>query len=140
LHLLHRNVFHALYHIVTTEGVKGMYRGAHITTIRAGILAAGEFATYDNTKLFLRPFYGDTMVTHLMSGFAGAVVGTMVANPADVIKTRLMNQPRNEQGKGPLKETRICFFNRFLAKLPARWRSKKYNYCFEIKERRTKII
>lgn len=62
----------------------------------------GDLTTYDRAKRFImkKTNLGDNHITHAMasscSGFIGAILGT----PADVIKTRVMNQPTDSNGRG----------------------------------------
>jgi solute carrier family 25 uncoupling protein 27 len=82
-------------------------RGCH----RAALVNLGDLTTYDSVKQIVRKTsLGDTSTTHAVSSLcAGLVAATMgyacllatMANrdraphrtPADVIKTRVMNQP-----------------------------------------------
>ena len=41
-------------------------------------------------------------MTHAMSSIAAALTAATMGTPADVIKTRIMNQPLDSNGKGKL--------------------------------------
>lgn len=62
---------------------------------------AGDLTTYDVAKRFImrKTNLPDSPTVHILSsicaGFAAAILGT----PADVIKTRVMNQPTDEHGR-----------------------------------------
>lgn len=68
---------------------------------RAAIVNIGDLAAYDYAKRFLKRKVDmeEGLVLHAVSaciaGFVAAVLGT----PADVIKTRVMNQPVGPDGK-----------------------------------------
>ena len=44
----YRNEFHALYRIVSEEGVLALWRGAGPTVVRAMVLNMGMLASYEN--------------------------------------------------------------------------------------------
>lgn len=68
---------------------------------RAALVNMGDLAAYDFSKQFLIREFGmaENTVVHagaaFMAGFVAAVLGT----PADVLKTRLMNQPVGPDGR-----------------------------------------
>ncbi|XP_026317549.1 mitochondrial uncoupling protein 4 isoform X2 [Hyposmocoma kahamanoa] len=68
------------------SGIKGFWRGAVPNVQRAALVNMGDLAAYDVSKQFL------------IREFGMAVLGT----PADVLKTRLMNQPVGPDGRGTL--------------------------------------
>ena len=78
---------------------------------RAALVQLGDLTTYDFAKQSLMREAGmrDGPVLHASSSaIAGLVAATMGA-PADVIKTRIMNQPTDAQGRGTLyKGTLDC--------------------------------
>ena len=93
---------HAFTCIYRERGVRGLWRGWIPNCQRAALINLGDFATYDSAKqlLLTRFRLTDDYTTHtlasLCSGMAQAVLGT----PADVIKSRVMNDPGKELYKG----------------------------------------
>lgn len=83
--------------VLANEGVRGFWAGLYPNVCRTFLVNAAELGTYDHAKHMLIPFLGDNFFTHLgasaVSGFTSACVST----PADVVKTRLMNQAGKEQ-------------------------------------------
>ncbi|XP_005430672.1 mitochondrial uncoupling protein 4 [Geospiza fortis] len=113
-----RGVHHAFLKILSEGGVRGLWAGWVPNVQRAALVNMGDLTTYDTVKLFRTSLYrrhnrkDATIATKLpsrevplsvavgsaCSGLAAAVLGT----PADVVKTRIMNQPRDKQGRGLL--------------------------------------
>lgn len=61
----------------------------------------GDLAAYDYTKQFLiREFeMKDNALVHAIAAFAAGFVAAVLGMPADVLKTRLMNQPVGPDGR-----------------------------------------
>ncbi|CAG7824565.1 unnamed protein product [Allacma fusca] len=107
-----RNTQQALLLIYRQGGVKGLWKGWVPNVQRGALVNLGDLTTYDSAKRFLITNVGfeDNVSVHvlssLMAGFTAALMGT----PADVIKTRVMNQPTNDQGHGIYYKNSIdCF-------------------------------
>ena len=87
-----RNVFTALAALARHEGVAGLYRGVGPTTLRAGVVAAGEISCYDEIKTrIVAANLGarDAVTTHLASSILAGFVASVFASPFDVVKCRL---------------------------------------------------
>ncbi|CAB0013909.1 unnamed protein product [Nesidiocoris tenuis] len=104
-----KNANHAFLKIYREGGVRALWKGAIPNMQRAALVNLGDLTTYDmakrtildNTKL------EDSHLVHIMSsGVAGLVAATM-GTPADVIKTRVMNQPVDENGRGKLYKSSL---------------------------------
>nr|KAF6342072.1 solute carrier family 25 member 27 [Myotis myotis] len=63
-----------------------------------------DLTTYDTVKhyLVLNTTLEDNIMTHSLSSFCSGLVASILGTPADVIKSRIMNQPRDKQGRGLL--------------------------------------
>lgn len=61
----------------------------------------GDLAAYDYTKqLLIREFgMADNAAVHACAAFAAGFVAAVLGTPADVMKTRLMNQPVGPDGR-----------------------------------------
>jgi len=96
----------ALGKIARTEGVSGLWSGAKPAVARAALVNLGELATYDTAKrAILRADItgGDNVGCHTLSAVTSGFFAALVSTPADVIKTRLMNQtPGVAAYRGPI--------------------------------------
>jgi len=83
-------------------GVKGLWAGWAPNVQRAGLVNMGDLATYDTVKQLLlqNTTLEDNWVCHSMSSFCSCFVAAVLGTPADVVKTRVMNQPRDKTGRG----------------------------------------
>jgi solute carrier family 25 uncoupling protein 8/9 len=78
--------------IVRERGVKGLWRGAAMSTTRSAALTASQCAAYDSAKSFVRKWRRgeeDDLLTHLCASMLTGLVTTTVTNPVDMIKTQL---------------------------------------------------
>ncbi|XP_013200005.1 mitochondrial uncoupling protein 4 [Amyelois transitella] len=85
-------------------GLLGFWRGAIPNVQRAALVNMGDLAAYDYTKQYLKREFGmaDNALLHAASAFTAGFVAAVVGTPADVMKTRLMNQPIGPDGRGKL--------------------------------------
>ncbi|KAF4794344.1 Mitochondrial uncoupling protein 3 [Turdus rufiventris] len=95
-----RGVHHAFLKILSEGGVRGLWAGWVPNVQRAALVNMGDLATYDSVKhfLLLNTTLMDNSVTHSVSSICSGLVAAVLGTPADVIKTRIMNQPRDNQG------------------------------------------
>uniref|UniRef100_A0A8D8UVR3 Mitochondrial uncoupling protein 4 n=1 Tax=Cacopsylla melanoneura TaxID=428564 RepID=A0A8D8UVR3_9HEMI len=104
-----RSPWDAFRKIVAAGGVRGLWKGSIPNMQRAALVNLGDLTTYDTAKHFLMTHtsLGDSHLTHIMaSGMAGLVAATM-GTPADVVKTRIMNQPTDKHGRGLLYKSSV---------------------------------
>jgi solute carrier family 25 (mitochondrial uncoupling protein), member 8/9 len=68
--------------------------------VRNVCVNVGEMASYDQFKQMLLMYtrMKDNTITHFTAGFMAGFVATIVASPADVVKTRLMSSPDSYTG------------------------------------------
>lgn len=61
----------------------------------------GDLAAYDYTKQFLIKEFQmpDNVIVHAIAAFTAGFVAAVLGTPADVMKTRLMNQPVGPDGR-----------------------------------------
>lgn len=86
---------HALTTIVRQDGVRGLYKGATPAVQRAALVNLGELATYDQAKqsiLASGMVQQEGIATHVGAAVFSGLVATVFSTPADVVKTRMMNQ------------------------------------------------
>ncbi|CAH1101492.1 unnamed protein product [Psylliodes chrysocephalus] len=96
-----RNYKHAIdgvYRVIKTEGLPRLFTGSSTASMRAGVLTIGQIAVYDHSKyLFLRlQLFRDNIVTHVLASFIAGIAVTILAQPLDVLKTRLMSAKKGE--------------------------------------------
>ncbi|KAG5846559.1 hypothetical protein ANANG_G00116280 [Anguilla anguilla] len=90
--------------IVSEGGFRGLWAGWVPNVQRAALVNLGDLTTYDTVKHFLlrnTPLKDNSLCHALASTCSGLVAATM-GTPADVVKTRIMNQPRDSNGRGIL--------------------------------------
>nr|CDJ97757.1 Mitochondrial substrate solute carrier domain containing protein [Haemonchus contortus] len=110
-----RNYKHAIdgvFRILREEGLQRLFGGATMATSRAVLMTIGQLSFYDQIKQMLieSGIAKDNLYTHFSSSFCAASIATMLTQPLDVMKTRLMNAP-----PGQFKGIVDCFF--YTAKL-----------------------
>lgn len=96
-------VFRTIY---AEKGVKELCIGTSTTVTRAAFLTSAQLGSYDVIKnnLFVRMLGMDkeANITHFSASIIASVITTTAANLADVVKTRVMNDPHAIVG-GPSK-------------------------------------
>ncbi|XP_061191886.1 mitochondrial uncoupling protein 4-like [Saccostrea echinata] len=98
-----KGFFDAFQKIVAESGVKGLYRGVVPNVQRAALVNMGDLCTYDTAKQNILRYTDlkDNYVTHSLASACSGLVAATFGTPADVVKTRIMNQP-TKNGKGLL--------------------------------------
>lgn len=91
-----RNYRHAvdgLWRVSREEGVAVLWRGGSAVVIRAVLMTIAQIAVYEQVKqVFLNTWnFKDNIPTHFLSSFVAGVVATILTQPVDVLKTRMMN-------------------------------------------------
>ncbi|XP_071999817.1 mitochondrial uncoupling protein 4 [Engystomops pustulosus] len=107
-----RGVYHAFVTIVSKGGIRGLWAGWVPNVQRAALVNMGDLTTYDTVKHFLlrNTNLKDNSLCHSISSICAGLVAATLGTPADVIKTRIMNQPRDKHGRGILyKSSTDCF-------------------------------
>lgn len=132
-----KNIFQAFHRIYSRGGIPGLWKGTGINATRAALVTLGKFCLLGWLRWIILslplPLLGDTSAYDLskrqlmvllnqpdnrliqfmgamIAGFTSAVLST----PADVVKSRVMNQPTDEKGRGlHYKGTFDCFYKLF---------------------------
>lgn len=62
---------------------------------------AGDLTTYDHIKriIITRTGLPDSHTAHILSSICAGLVAAGMGTPADVVKTRVMNQPTDNTGR-----------------------------------------
>ncbi|KAL5761731.1 hypothetical protein ACOSP7_017995 [Xanthoceras sorbifolium] len=97
--------FDAFNKIIRTEGFGGLWKGVFPNVQRAFLVNMGELACYDHAKSFViqNQISGDNIYAHTLASVMSGVAATTLSCPADVVKTRMMNQVASS------KEDKIMF-------------------------------
>ncbi|XP_005624058.2 mitochondrial dicarboxylate carrier isoform X1 [Canis lupus familiaris] len=98
-----RNYAHALdglYRVAREEGLKKLFSGASMASSRGMLVTVGQLSCYDQAKqLVLSTGYlTDGVFTHFVASFIAGGCATILCQPLDVLKTRLMNSKGEYQG------------------------------------------
>ncbi|KAH8404888.1 hypothetical protein KR222_009273 [Zaprionus bogoriensis] len=93
---------HEIRTIYQQSGVKGMWRGVAPSCTRACLMTAGDVGAYDLCKRNLKKHLHmeEGLLLRFASSMVAGGVASLLSNPADVIKSRVMNQPTDEHGRG----------------------------------------
>ncbi|KAK1410551.1 hypothetical protein QVD17_37088 [Tagetes erecta] len=98
----YKSVVDAISQMTKNEGIGSLWRGSSLTVNRAMLVTASQLASYDQIKeaILDKGVMKDGLGTHVTASFAAGFVASVVTNPIDVIKTRVMNM-KVEAGKAP---------------------------------------
>ncbi|KAL3876005.1 hypothetical protein ACJMK2_033894 [Sinanodonta woodiana] len=91
-----RNYKHAidgLWQVYKYEGLKKSFGGATMATSRAVFVTIGQLACYDQIKqvVLMTGFLKDNLFTHFACSITAGAIATLLTQPLDVMKTRVMN-------------------------------------------------
>ncbi|KAJ8355784.1 hypothetical protein SKAU_G00185780 [Synaphobranchus kaupii] len=97
-------VYHAFLKIVSEGGIRGLWAGWVPNVQRAALVNLGDLTTYDTVKhvLLRNTSLQDNSLCHALASTCSGLVAATMGTPADVVKTRIMNQPRDGNGRGIL--------------------------------------
>jgi solute carrier family 25 uncoupling protein 27 len=93
--------FDALNKIVRMEGFGGLWKGVFPNVQRAFLVNMGELACYDHAKRFViqNKIAQDNIYAHTLASIMSGLSATALSCPADVVKTRMMNQAADKEGR-----------------------------------------
>mmetsp|Transcript_101162 Transcript_101162/g.284146 ORF Transcript_101162/g.284146 Transcript_101162/m.284146 type:complete len:312 (+) Transcript_101162:77-1012(+) len=100
---------HAFQTIYRAEGWRGMYAGCGPAIQRAALVNLGELTTYDTAKGYFVTVLGDNIGCHLCSAVCSGFFAALCSTPADVAKSRIMNQARQADGSLMYSGTLDCW-------------------------------
>ncbi|NXV57437.1 DIC protein, partial [Molothrus ater] len=89
-----------MYRVLREEGVKKLFSGASVASLRGSLVTVGQLSCYDQAKqlVLATGFLSDNVFTHFLSSFIAGLCATFLCQPLDVLKTRLMNSHGEYQG------------------------------------------
>ncbi len=75
----------------------------NVNILRAVLVNAAELAFYDKAKIYFTrdspiPLSSSSLLTHFLSSCVSGFMAAVFSSPADVIKTRYMNQTEGAKG------------------------------------------
>lgn len=105
----YRGIIDAGQKILRSEGVAGFYQGCWPAIQRAALVNLGELTAYDTAKNTIVQHTGDNIVCHIMSAICSGFVASVFSTPADVAKSRIMNQVPFRDGSLPYRGTLDCW-------------------------------
>ncbi|KZT29837.1 mitochondrial carrier [Neolentinus lepideus HHB14362 ss-1] len=81
-------------------GIRTLYRGVEATTIRGIILSTSQICSYDQVKQTLkaRGIMQEGFGLHLTSSLFAGLFCSIMSNPVDVVKVRVMNDKERYKG------------------------------------------
>lgn len=109
---------HAFREIVSRGGIAGLWKGSVPNVQRAALVNLGDLTTYDTVKHFVMKKTGmpDCHTVHIISSICAGLVAATMGTPADVVKTRVMNQPTDLNGKGLIYKGSLDCLQQTIAK------------------------
>ncbi|XP_022228835.2 mitochondrial uncoupling protein 4C-like [Drosophila obscura] len=95
------NMFNAFTGIYREGGLPHMWKGITPSCLRACLMTAGDVGTYDLSKRFFKDLLqlDDGLRLRFLSSMCAGFTASVLSNPADVIKSRVMNQQTDAAGK-----------------------------------------
>lgn len=98
-----RNYAHALdglYRVAREEGLRKLFSGATMASSRGMLVTVGQLSCYDQAKQLVlgTGYLSDGIFTHFIASFIAGGCATVLCQPLDVLKTRLMNSKGEYQG------------------------------------------
>ncbi|CAD6260718.1 unnamed protein product [Miscanthus lutarioriparius] len=94
--------------IIRAEGFRGLWKGVVPNAQRAFLVNMGELTCYDQAKRLIirKQICDDNLYAHTLASVASGLSATTLSCPADVIKTRMMNQ--GKEGKAMYRSSYDC--------------------------------
>ncbi|GFT01493.1 mitochondrial uncoupling protein 4 [Nephila pilipes] len=97
-----KSTWHAFQKIIAESGIRGLWKGWVPNVQRAALVNMGDLTTYEKSKHFIltNSNLKDNWLTHMLASSCSGLIAATLGTPADVVKTRIMNQPTDSTGKG----------------------------------------
>lgn len=102
--------FDALNNIIHKEGFVGLWKGVFPNVQRAFFVNMGELACYDHAKRLVikNQIADDNIYAHTLASIMSGLAATTLSCPADVVKTRMMNQAVSDEGEFKYRTSYDC--------------------------------
>ncbi|XP_041634259.1 mitochondrial dicarboxylate carrier [Cheilinus undulatus] len=100
---LRRNYVHALDGLLRVwreEGLRKLFSGATLASSRGALVSVGQLSCYDQSKqlVLATGYLTDSILTHFLASVFAGGCATILCQPLDVVKTRLMNSKQEYRG------------------------------------------
>ncbi|KAE8283287.1 Mitochondrial dicarboxylate carrier Solute carrier family 25 member 10 [Larimichthys crocea] len=85
------------------EGMRNLFSGATVASTRGALVSVGQLSCYDQSKqlVLVTGYLTDNILTHFLASVFAGVCATVLCQPLDVVKTRLMNSKVDYGGLVP---------------------------------------
>ncbi|KAJ8251385.1 hypothetical protein GJAV_G00220770 [Gymnothorax javanicus] len=82
-----------LFRVLKEEGLRKLFSGATMASTRGALVTVGQLSCYDQAKQLVlgSGVMTDNILTHFCASFIAGGCTTVLCQPLDVVKTRLMN-------------------------------------------------
>uniref|UniRef100_G1TNZ3 Solute carrier family 25 member 10 n=1 Tax=Oryctolagus cuniculus TaxID=9986 RepID=G1TNZ3_RABIT len=89
-----------LLRVAREEGLKRLFSGATMASSRGALVTVGQLSCYDQAKQLVLStgHLSDSVFTHFVASFIAGGCATVLCQPLDVLKTRLMNAKGEYRG------------------------------------------
>jgi len=96
----YRNTYDCARTLLRKYGFFGMWSGCVPNVQRGALIQIGDLCAYDTVKQSILKYTSmeDTWRLHGVSSTIAGLVSTIMCNPCDVVKTRMMNNPTEFKG------------------------------------------
>ncbi|XP_028455690.1 mitochondrial dicarboxylate carrier isoform X1 [Perca flavescens] len=93
---LRRNYAHVLdglFRVWKEEGIRKLFSGASMASTRGALVSVGQLSCYEQSKqlVLAAGYLTDNILTHFLASVFAGGCATLLCQPLDVVKTRLMN-------------------------------------------------
>ncbi|XP_034567987.1 mitochondrial dicarboxylate carrier [Notolabrus celidotus] len=100
---LRRNYVHALDGLLRVwreEGLRNLFSGATLASSRGALVSVGQLSCYDQSKqlVLATGYLTDNILTHFLASVFAGGCATILCQPLDVVKTRLMSSEQEYRG------------------------------------------
>ncbi|KAM4597947.1 mitochondrial dicarboxylate carrier [Polymixia lowei] len=94
------NALDGLFRVWKEEGIKKLFSGATMASSRGALVTVGQLACYDQSKQLVvaTGYLTDNILTHFLASVFAGGCATILCQPLDVVKTRLMNSNGEYRG------------------------------------------
>eukprot|EP00118_Oscarella_pearsei_P006052 m.27642 g.27642 ORF g.27642 m.27642 type:complete len:283 (+) comp30240_c0_seq1:34-882(+) len=91
----YKHIFHGAWCVAREEGIRALWSGVSMNIARSILMTIGQISIYDQAKqmLLVTGYFRDNIATHLTASVISGFAATILTQPADVMKTRMMNSP-----------------------------------------------
>ena len=97
---LYKGTFDCFRSLYIKYGFIGMWKGCIPNVQRGALIQIGDLCAYDKAKhtIMNHTQLEDNWILHFASSSISGLVSTIMCNPCDVVKTRMMNEPTKYRG------------------------------------------